>query len=492
MLETHTHADHVSGHGRLALEHGVPVAIHGAAGAEYPFEPARRRRRDRARRRSREGAAHPRPPARALLLAVTTGRATSPGSADGRLAASSARRAAGSRGRGARGGRGLFRSLERDARAARRGRGLPRPRRRLALRRGNELEGRRRRSASSGASTPCSVHGVEEFVAETTAVAGAAPAEHGADRRRSTAARSSARRRRSSASTRRTARVVLDVAPAHVVRGRPSARRVQRPAGRRRFGTKAGFVLRPTSDRVAAARALEPRRARRAPAARRRLLRHRRPARCSPPRATSYEPGRAGRAGANARRRTRSCSSTSASADERDARLHPGQPTHPLPAASRVRPAASTATAGRHDLLEAAPRAAHRREHSRRSGVDAGPCSTAASSEWRRRGGQVVAFAMRLLAKRQTFGTNGLRRCGHLSSVTAGDSIPGVGTISARARPGSPTRPSWRAGRRSAPRRGSPSVSSTSVSPTGRSHALAVVLDGDDVRRARSATSAGA
>jgi glyoxylase-like metal-dependent hydrolase (beta-lactamase superfamily II)/rhodanese-related sulfurtransferase len=38
-LETHTHADHVSGHGRLALEHGVPVAIHAAAGPEYPFEP---------------------------------------------------------------------------------------------------------------------------------------------------------------------------------------------------------------------------------------------------------------------------------------------------------------------------------------------------------------------------------------------------------------------------------------------------------------------
>jgi hydroxyacylglutathione hydrolase len=38
-LETHTHADHVSGHGRLALEHDVPVAIHGAAGPEYPFEP---------------------------------------------------------------------------------------------------------------------------------------------------------------------------------------------------------------------------------------------------------------------------------------------------------------------------------------------------------------------------------------------------------------------------------------------------------------------
>ena len=26
VLETHTHADHVSGHGRFALEHDVPVA----------------------------------------------------------------------------------------------------------------------------------------------------------------------------------------------------------------------------------------------------------------------------------------------------------------------------------------------------------------------------------------------------------------------------------------------------------------------------------
>ena len=37
-LETHTHADHVSGHGRLALEHGVPVGIHPAAEAEYEHE----------------------------------------------------------------------------------------------------------------------------------------------------------------------------------------------------------------------------------------------------------------------------------------------------------------------------------------------------------------------------------------------------------------------------------------------------------------------
>ena len=38
-LETHTHADHVAGHGRLALEHGLPVDIHPAAEAEYPHEP---------------------------------------------------------------------------------------------------------------------------------------------------------------------------------------------------------------------------------------------------------------------------------------------------------------------------------------------------------------------------------------------------------------------------------------------------------------------
>lgn len=38
-LETHTHADHVSGHGRLALEHGVPVGIHPAASPEFPFDP---------------------------------------------------------------------------------------------------------------------------------------------------------------------------------------------------------------------------------------------------------------------------------------------------------------------------------------------------------------------------------------------------------------------------------------------------------------------
>src|SRR5581483_11289698 len=39
VLETHTHADHVSGHGRLALEHGLPVRVHAAAGAAFEHEP---------------------------------------------------------------------------------------------------------------------------------------------------------------------------------------------------------------------------------------------------------------------------------------------------------------------------------------------------------------------------------------------------------------------------------------------------------------------
>jgi len=38
VLETHTHADHVSGHGRLALEYTLPVSVHAAAEAEYPHD----------------------------------------------------------------------------------------------------------------------------------------------------------------------------------------------------------------------------------------------------------------------------------------------------------------------------------------------------------------------------------------------------------------------------------------------------------------------
>jgi hydroxyacylglutathione hydrolase len=39
VLETHNHADHVSGHGRLARATGATIHIHELAGAEYPNEP---------------------------------------------------------------------------------------------------------------------------------------------------------------------------------------------------------------------------------------------------------------------------------------------------------------------------------------------------------------------------------------------------------------------------------------------------------------------
>jgi glyoxylase-like metal-dependent hydrolase (beta-lactamase superfamily II)/rhodanese-related sulfurtransferase len=39
VLETHTHADHVSGHGRLALEHGIPIRVHKDAEAAFAHEP---------------------------------------------------------------------------------------------------------------------------------------------------------------------------------------------------------------------------------------------------------------------------------------------------------------------------------------------------------------------------------------------------------------------------------------------------------------------
>jgi glyoxylase-like metal-dependent hydrolase (beta-lactamase superfamily II)/rhodanese-related sulfurtransferase len=39
VLETHTHADHVSGHGRLALEHSIPIRVHRNAGATFAHEP---------------------------------------------------------------------------------------------------------------------------------------------------------------------------------------------------------------------------------------------------------------------------------------------------------------------------------------------------------------------------------------------------------------------------------------------------------------------
>ena len=39
VIETHTHADHISGHGALALELGIPVYVSALAGAAHPYTP---------------------------------------------------------------------------------------------------------------------------------------------------------------------------------------------------------------------------------------------------------------------------------------------------------------------------------------------------------------------------------------------------------------------------------------------------------------------
>jgi hypothetical protein len=39
VIETHTHADHISGHGILALEQGVPIYVSSLAGVDHPHTP---------------------------------------------------------------------------------------------------------------------------------------------------------------------------------------------------------------------------------------------------------------------------------------------------------------------------------------------------------------------------------------------------------------------------------------------------------------------
>ena len=65
VLETHNHADHVSGHGRLAAATGATIHIHREAAARLRPRAVRRRLGARARHAARARAAHPRPPPRA-------------------------------------------------------------------------------------------------------------------------------------------------------------------------------------------------------------------------------------------------------------------------------------------------------------------------------------------------------------------------------------------------------------------------------------------
>ena len=68
VLETHTHADHVSGHGRLALEHGIPVSIHPTPRPSIPHDPLEDGDELDVGAVALRCHPHARPPARALLL----------------------------------------------------------------------------------------------------------------------------------------------------------------------------------------------------------------------------------------------------------------------------------------------------------------------------------------------------------------------------------------------------------------------------------------
>ena len=143
VLETHTHADHVSGHGRLALEQGLPVSIHPAAEPEYAFEPLEDGQEiDLGAVTIRVlHTPGPRPEHCAFEVVdgergdepwlTLTGDSLFVGDAASPDLASEA----------AEGARGLYSSLQRLIAASRRRRDLSRPRLGLAVRDGHELEG---------------------------------------------------------------------------------------------------------------------------------------------------------------------------------------------------------------------------------------------------------------------------------------------------------------------------------------------------------------
>ena len=117
VLETHNHADHVSGHGRLARSTGATIHIHELAEAEYPHEPFADGWKLELGDVDDRGDPHPRPPARAHLLpaARRQPRRRPLGAAERRLALHRRRRPARPGGRAARGRR---RDVPLPARAA--------------------------------------------------------------------------------------------------------------------------------------------------------------------------------------------------------------------------------------------------------------------------------------------------------------------------------------------------------------------------------------
>ena len=158
VIETHTHADHVAGHGVLAAAARRVDRDPSARAARVRVAGDRRRRPDRPRARRAGRPAHAGPPARALLHrdrgSRARRRALDP--PDGRLAVRRRRRAARPRGRGRRGRRGpLPLAASADSRgSATASRSFP------GTSPARSAVGRCRRvppppSASSGSTTPC-------------------------------------------------------------------------------------------------------------------------------------------------------------------------------------------------------------------------------------------------------------------------------------------------------------------------------------------------
>ena len=75
ILETHNHADHVSGHGRLAAATGATIHIHRAAEPDYDHEPFDDGWELELGSRHGARAAHPGPPARAHRVRADRHRA---------------------------------------------------------------------------------------------------------------------------------------------------------------------------------------------------------------------------------------------------------------------------------------------------------------------------------------------------------------------------------------------------------------------------------
>ncbi len=204
VLETHTHADHVSGHGRLALEHGVPIRVHSLCRGDLPARAARRRDRGRGSARSSCARSTRRAtgPSTAASRSPTARAATSRGSSSPATRSSSATRAGRiSRSSAQEGAEGLFHSLRRLVELGDGVEVFP----------GHVAGSLCGAAMSSKASTtigferrfnPALQGELADFVVGRARPAAAAAAEHGADRRAQPRPTSSARSRRSSGSTR--------------------------------------------------------------------------------------------------------------------------------------------------------------------------------------------------------------------------------------------------------------------------------------------------